>query len=124
MAIGLLMDADIMATHVGAGLAFANARNKSNIIAYKPSTTDRGYMQKLMNQLKSKLSNVRGEYKQGVISYPREKSVFVMRQEFFDNLMTIDNGAIINSDIGQKIILNGYLDESGTKLLGNYIEGD
>lgn len=123
MAIGLLMDADIMATHVGAGLAFANARNKSNIIAYKPSTTDRGYMQKLMNQLKSKLSNVRGEYKQGVISYPREKSVFVMRQEFFDNLMTIDNGAIINSDIGQKIILNGYLDESGTKLLGNYVEG-
>ena len=66
---------------------------------------------------------MRGEYKQGVISYPREKSVFVMRQEFFDELMTIDNGAIINSDIGQKIILNGYLDESGTKLLGNYIEG-
>lgn len=123
MAIGLLMDADIMATHIGAGLAFANARSNGNVIAYKPTTTDKGYMQKLMNQLKSKLSNVRGEYKQGVISYPRDKSVFVMRQEFFDNLMTIDNGAIINSDIGQKILLNGYLDDSGSKLLGNYIEG-
>lgn len=123
MAIGLLMDADIMATHIGAGMAFAKAHNNSNVIAYKSSTTDKGYMQKLMNQLKSKLSNVRGEYKAGVISYPREKSVYVMRQSFYDNLMTIDNGAIINSDIGQKILINGYLDDSGTKLLGNYIEG-
>lgn len=123
MAIGLLMDADIMATHIGAGLSFGATHSNTNIIAYKPTDTTKAYMQKLMNKLKSKLSNVRGEYKQGVISYPREKSVFVMRQEFFDELMTIDNGAIINSDIGQKIILNGYLDESGTKLLGNYIEG-
>lgn len=123
MAIGLLMDADIMATHIGSGLTFANGHNNSNIIAYKSNTTDRGYLQKLMNSLKSKLSNVKGEYKAGVISYPREKSVFVLKQEFFDNLMTIDNGAIINSDIGQEIILNGYLDKGGNKLLGNYIEG-
>ena len=123
MAIGLLMDADIMATHVGAGMTFAAGHSNANIIPYKPTDTTKGYVQKLMNKLKSKLSNVKGEYKQGVISYPREKSVFVMRQEFFDELMTIENGAIINSEIGQKIILNGYLDESGTKLLGNYIEG-
>lgn len=123
VAVGLLMDADIMATHIGAGLARANDTNNSNIIAYDPTNTARGYMQKIMNNLKSKLSNVRGAYKEGIVSYPREKSVYVMRQSFFDNLMTIDNGAIINSDIGQKIILNGYLDDSGQKLLGNYIEG-
>ena len=123
MAIGVLQDADIMATHIGAGLSFANDHGNSNIIAYDNTNTEKGYLQKLMNSLKSKLSNVRGEYKAGVISYPREKSVFVMRQEFFDNLMTIDNGALVNSDIAQKILLNGYLSDDGTKLLGNYIEG-
>ena len=123
LAVGLLQDADVMASHIGAGLARANDTNNSNVIAYNPNTTDRGYMQRIMNQLKSKLQNVRGAYAEGVISYPREKSVYVMRQTFFDNLMTIDNGAIINSDIGQKIILNGYLDESGQRLMGNYIEG-
>lgn len=123
MAVGLLMDADVMATHIGAGLSFASKHNNSNVIAYNPATTDKGYLQKLMNGLKSKLSNVRGEYKAGVISYPRNKSVYVMRQTFFDSLMTIDNGAIINSDVGQKILLNGYLDETGSTLVGNYIEG-
>ena len=123
LAVGLLQDADIMASHLGAGLARANETGNSNVIAYDPNNTTKGYMQKIMNALKSKLQNVRGSYAEGVISYPREKSVYVMRQSFFDNLMTIDNGAIINSDIGQKIILNGYLDESGTRLMGNYIEG-
>lgn len=123
LAVGLLQDADIMASHIGAGLAHANETDNANIIAYDPTNTDRGYMQKIMNSLKSKLQNVRGSYAEGVISYPRDKSVYVMRQTFFDNLMTIDNGAIINSDIGQKILLNGYLDESGTRLMGNYIEG-
>lgn len=122
-AIGMLMDADVMASQIGAGLARASKTGNSNVIAYNPTTTDRGYMQKIMNNLKSKLQNVRGVYKEGVVSYPREKSVYVMRQSFFDNLMTIDNGAIINSDVGQKILLNGYLDDSGEKLLGNYIEG-
>lgn len=123
MAIGVLMDADIMATHIGSGLTFANAKGNTNILAYDPAKDEKGYLQKLMNGLKSKLSNVRGEYKQGVISYPREKSVFVMRQAFFDKLMTIDNGALVNSDIAQKILLNGYLSDDGNKLLGNYIEG-
>lgn len=124
-AVGLLMDADVMATHLGAGLAYASANNNSNIIAYNPATTDKGYLQKIMNRLKSKLANVKGAYKEGVISYPREKSVYVLRQSFFDNLMTIDNGAIINSDIGQKMILNGILDDGSEngRLVGNYIEG-
>ena len=122
-AVGLLQDADIMASHIGAGLARAYGNNNANIIAYDPTNTDRGYMQRIMNNLKSKLQNVRGSYAEGVISYPREKSVYVMRQSFYDNLMTIDNGAIINSDIGQKILLNGYLDDSGERLMGNYIEG-
>ncbi len=37
--------------------------------------------------------------------------------------MTIDNGAIINSDIGQKILLNGKFDDSGTRYLGGAIMG-
>lgn len=123
LAVGMLMDADVMATHIGAGLAYANTNGNANIIAYNPATTDNGYLQGIMNQLKSKLSNVRGAYKEGIVSYPRDKSVYVLRQSFYDSLMTINNGAIINSDIGQKILINGYLDDSGERLLGNYIEG-
>lgn len=123
IAVGMLQDADVMATHIGAGLARAAESNNANIVVYNPTDTTDGYMQRIMNTLRSKLSNIRGAYKEGVVSYPREKSVFVLRQSVFDNLMTIKNGALVNSDIAQKILLNGYLDESGERLLGNYIEG-
>lgn len=124
IAVGLLMDADVMATHIGAGLANAYANGNANVVVYNSAnnSTD-GYLQGVMNTLASKLSNVRGKYKEGIISYPKDKSVFVLRWSIFNELMKIKNGAIINSDIGQKILLNGYMDDTGTKLLGNYIEG-
>lgn len=121
--VGMMQDADILATHVGAALTHASKNGNANIIAYNPANTDDGYVQGIMNRLASALSNVRGSYKEGVISYDKSKSVYVMRWSFFNKLMTIKNGALVNSDIAQKILLNGYLDEGGTKLLGNYIEG-
>lgn len=120
---GMLQDADIMATHIGSALSYANTHGNSNIIAYNSATTTEGYMQSIMNELASKLANVKGAYAEGIVSYPAEKSVYVMRWSFFNKLKTINNGAIVNSDIGQKILLNGYLDESGERLLGNYIYG-
>lgn len=121
--VGLLMDADILATHAATGLVRAGKTGNSNIIPFDPSTETDGYLQSIMNALASALSNVRGSYKEGIISYPREKSVFVLRWSVFNKLMTIKNGALVNSDIAQKILLNGYLDDSGTRLLGNYIYG-
>lgn len=121
--VGLLQDADVVATHIGSALANSAKNGNSNIIAYNPATTDDGYVQGIMNKLASSLSNVRGSYKEGIVSYPKDKSVFIMRWRFFNQLMTIKNGAIVNSDIGQKILINGYLDDSGSRLLGNYIEG-
>lgn len=121
--VGMLQDADIMATHIGAGLTYAAQTNNSNVIAYDNTKTDKGYLQGIMNALVSKLSNVRGSYKEGIISYDKERSVIVMRWSFYNKLMTIDNGAIINSDIGQKILLNGNLTDDGERLLGNYING-
>ena len=121
--VGILMDADILATHVATALAHANATGNGNIVAYNPETTTNGYLQSIMNTLANSLANVRGSYKEGIISYPREKSVFVLRWSVFNKLMTIQNGALVNSDIAQKIILNGYLDDSGSRLLGNYIYG-
>lgn len=121
--VGMLMDADVLATHVGAALANAAQNGNANVLAYNPATTDDGNLQSVLNSLVSALSNVRGSYKEGVISYPREKSVIVMRWSLFNKLMTIKNGALVNSDISQKIILNGYLDDSGERLLGNLIYG-
>lgn len=121
--VGFLQDADIMATIIGAGLANAAKKGNSNIIAYDPAADSDGYLQSILNQLVSKLSNVRGSYAEGVVSYDRSKSVIVMRWSLFNKLMTIKNGALVNSDIAQKILLNGYLDESGEKLLGSSVYG-
>lgn len=120
---GLLMDADILASHVGSALAHANKTGNANIIAYDPSNTNDGYLQSIMNSLASALSNVRGSYKEGIISYPEDKSVYVMRWSLFNKLMTIKNGALVNSDIAQRILLNGYLDDSGERLIGSYVRG-
>lgn len=121
--VGFLQDADILATHVASALTRASKSGNSNIIPYNPATDTDGYLQSVMNALASALSNVRGSYKEGIISYPREKSVFVLRWSVFNKLMTIKNGALVNSDIAQRILLNGYLDDSGTKLMGSYIYG-
>ena len=121
--VAMLQDCDILATHVASALAHSASVSNRNIIAYNPSTTTNGYLQGIMNSLVSSLSNVRGSYAEGVVSYDKKRSVIVMRWSLYNQLMTINNGAIINSDIGQRILLNGYLDDSGTKLLGSAIEG-
>ncbi len=121
--VGMLQDADILASQIASALARANGNANVGLIAYDPTNTDDGYMQNLMNTLGSALSNVRGSYKEGIISYPKEKSVYVMRWSFFNKFKTIKNGALVNSDIAQKILINGYLDDSGTRLMGSYIEG-
>lgn len=119
----MLLDCDILATQVASALARANQINKGNIIPYDPDNSEKGYMQRIMNTLATALSNVQGSYKEGIISYPKEKSVFVLRFSVFNKLMTIDNGAIINSDIGQKMLLDGVLSADGQRLLGASVMG-
>ena len=121
--VGFMQDADILATHVASALTRASKSGNSNIIPYNPDTDTDGYLQSVMNSLATALSNVRGSYKEGIISYPREKSVFVLRWSVFNKLMTIKNGALVNSDIAQRILINGYLDDSGERLMGSYIYG-
>lgn len=123
-AVGLLTDADVMATQLGSALARANNVSNSNIVFYNSATTTTGYLQGVLNALAAKLSNVQGGYVDGVISYPVEKSVFVMRYSLFNQLMTISNGAIINSDIGQQILINGKFSADGSRYLGGAIRGE
>lgn len=115
-----LMDAEIMATQIGSALSIAN---NSNILPYDPATQTQGYMQSIMNSLGTALSNITGQYAEGVISYPIEKSVYVLRYRAFNKLMNINNGAIVNGDLGQKILLNGKFDDTGSKYLGGAIRG-
>lgn len=115
-----LMDAEIMATQIASALSVANNRN---ILTYAPATEKRGYMQGIMNDLGTALSNVSGAYAEGIISYPVEKSVYVLRYRAFNKLMNIENGAIVNSDIAQKILLNGKFDDTGSRYLGGAVRG-
>lgn len=114
-----LMDAEIMATQIGSALSVLG----NNGLYYNTETTTNGYMQSIMNSLGTALSNVKNGYVDGMVSYPVEKSVYVLRYRAFNKLMTINNGAIINSDIGQKILLNGKFDDTGSRYLGGAIRG-
>lgn len=115
-----LMDAEIMATQIGSALSVLD---NSNMITYNPNTETDGYWQGIMNSLGTSLANVNNAYTEGIISYPADKSVYVMRYRAFNKLMTIKNGGIINSDIGQKILLNGKFDDSGSRYLGGAVHG-
>lgn len=119
----MLMDAEIMATQIGSALGYSGSVSNGNILAYNSATDTKGYMQNIMNSLRTSLSNVRNGYVDGIISYPVEKSVFILRYKVFNKLMTIDNGAIVNSDIGQRILLNGKFDDTGTRYLGGAVMG-
>ncbi|MCH5165644.1 MAG: hypothetical protein J1G01_04515 [Clostridiales bacterium] len=114
-----LMDAEIMATQIGSALSVLG----NDGLYYNPNTDTDGYMQSIMNELGTALSNVKNGYVEGILSYPAEKSVYVLRYSVFNKLMSIKNGAIVNSDIGQKILLNGKFDETGSRYLGGAIRG-
>lgn len=119
----LLTDADVMATQVGAALKYKKDTGASNVVFYNPATTTNGYLQSVMNALVAKMSNVVNGYKDGVISYPAEKSVIIMRYSLWTKLLTINNGALVNSDIAQKILINGKFTEDGKQFLGGAIMG-
>lgn len=121
--VALLEDADIIATQVGSGLKRLADGKAGNIVYFNPASTDAGYLQGILNTLVSKLSNVVGGYQEGVISYPVEKSIIVMRYSLWAKFLTINNGAIVNSDIGQKILINGKFTDDGQEFLGGAILG-
>lgn len=121
--VALLEDADVIANQVGAGLKRLADGNNGNIVYFNPATGDAGYLQGVLNTLCAKLSNVVGGYKEGVVSYPADKSVIVMRYSLWSKLLTINNGAIVNSDIGQKILINGKFTDDGQEFLGGAIMG-
>lgn len=123
MTVALLEDADVIANQVGTGLKRLADGKAGNIVYFNPATTTDGYLQNVMNSLVAKLSNVVGAYKDGVISYDPEKSVIVMRYSLWAQLLTIKNGAIVNSDIGQKVLMNGKFTDDGQEFLGGAIMG-
>ncbi len=114
-----LMDAEIMATQIGSALSVLG----NGGLFYNPATDTDGYWQSIMNNLGTSLANVNNAYTDGIISYPAEKSVYILRYRAFNKLMTIKNGGIINSDIGQKILLNGKFDDTGSRYLGGAVRG-
>lgn len=114
-----LMDAEIMATQIGSALSVLG----NDGLYYNPATDTEGYWQGIMNNLGSALANVNNAYTDGIISYPADKSVYILRYRAFNKLMTIKNGGIINSDVGQKILLNGKFDDSNSRYLGGAVRG-
>ena len=121
--VALLEDADVIANQVGAGLKRLADGKAGNIVYFNPATTTAGYLQNVLNTLVAKLSNVVGAYKDGVISYNPEKSVIVMKYSLWAQLLTINNGAIVNSDIGQKVLMNGKFTDDGQEYLGSAVMG-
>lgn len=122
--VAMLTDADVLGTQVGAALKlYKDKPSANNIIFYDPSATTEGYLQGILNSLVSALSNIRAGYKEGVVQYPQDKSVIIMKYSLWNKFLTIKNGALVNSDISTKILINGNFTEDGKKLLGGAIKG-
>lgn len=122
--VAQITDACVMGTQIGTALKYYKENPAGRSVRfYNSASTTKGYLQGILNELVSSQVNVRNGYKEGVTKYPLEKSCIVMRNSLWDKFMTIDNGAIVNSDISSKMMINGNFSEDGKKLLGDCIMG-
>lgn len=122
--VAQITDGCVMGTQIGTALKYYKENPAGRSVRfYDSSATTKGYLQGILNELISSQTNVRNGYKEGVTKYPLEKSCIIMRNSLWDKFMTIDNGAIVNSDISSKMMINGNFSEDGKKLLGDCIMG-
>lgn len=109
-------DSTILATHMLAGLARAAETSNSNIVPVNLSTTTNGYLQQILNQLVSKMTNPQTSWSEGVVKYPLNTCVIVMRQSFWDLLFSVNNGVLLGCNLAQEMLVGGGLTKDGKRV--------
>lgn len=122
-AVANMEDSSILATQLVGGLARAADTENSNIIPVNLSSTTKGYLQQVMNQLIGTMTNPQTSWSEGAVFYPLEECIIVMKQSFFDKLFSIENGVLLSAgDLPQRMLLGGGFTEDG-KMIGRLTRG-
>ena len=118
-----MQDSTVMATQIKAGLYQATQNGNKSLVGVDLTKTDDGYLQKKMNELIGLMTNPATTWAEGVIQYDLETSVIVMKQSFFNELLSVKNGAIVNGgNLAQEMLVRGAFTEDG-RPKGNLIRG-
>lgn len=115
-------DSTIMATQIKAGLYQATQKNNANIVAVNPANTTKGYLQQKMNAIIGLMTNPATTWAEGIVQYDLENSVILMKQSFFNQLFTVENGVLVQSNLAQEMLVRGAFTEDG-RPKGNLIRG-
>ncbi len=122
-AVANMTDSSIIAQHLNHGLYRAATTENSNLIMADLSDTSNGAMQLLMNRLIGLMTNPQVNWSDGIVQYPLDGAVIIMRQKLWNYFFTVSNGAIINSNIGQEMLIGGAFTRDG-RPKGNNIRGE
>lgn len=122
-AVANMTDSTIIAQHLNHGLYRGSTTQNSNIIGADLSNTSNGAMQLLMNQLIGLMTNPQTSWSEGVVQYPLDGAVIIMKQRLWNYFFTVSNGAIINSNIGQEMLIGGAFTRDG-RPKGQNIRGE
>ena len=123
-AVANMTDCSIMAQQLNHGLYRASTTTNSNLIPVDLSAApSNGALQLLMNQLIGFMTNPQTSWSEGVVQYPLDGCVIIMKQKLWNYFFTVTNGAIINSNLGQEMLLGGAFTRDG-RPKGNNVRGE
>lgn len=122
-AVANMTDSSIIAQQLNHGLYRAATTSNSNLIGVDLTTATRGSLQLAMNQLIGFMTNPQTDWSEGVVQYPLEGCVILMKQSLWNSFFTVEQGAIINSNVGQEMLLGGAFTKDG-RAKGNNVRGE
>lgn len=122
-AVANMTDSSIMAQQLNHGCARASRMENANVVEIDMSQNGNGYLQLKMNELIGLMTNPATEWSDGIVQYDLEGCVIFMRQRLWNKFFQVGNGGIINSNIGQEMLMRGAFTPDG-RPKGNKIRGE
>lgn len=123
-AVANMTDSSIIAQQLNYGLYRASTKNNANLIKVNLSTAgENGSLQEVMNNLIGLMTNPATDWSEGVVQYNLDGCVILMKQSMWSKFFTVKNGGIVNSNIGQEMLIGGAFTKDG-RPKGNNVRGE
>lgn len=122
-AVANMTDSSTIAQQMNHGLYRASTTDNSNAVVVDLTNSSQGYLQGVMNEIIGLLTNPQTSWSEGVVQFPLDRAVILMRQKLWNRFFTVGNGAIINSNIGQSMLVGGAFTTDG-RPKGNNMRGE
>lgn len=122
-AVANMTDSSIMAQQLNHACARASKTENANAVLVDLSSSATGYLQFKMNQIIGLMTNPQTDWSEGIVQYDLEGAIIFMRQKLWNQFFQVGNGGIINSQLGQEMLVRGAFTEDG-RAKGNNIRGE